>query len=71
MPKIKEEIFDVRVEKWVEAELKGNYRCPHCGRVMIVIASLASYAYCPHCERYFVPERQRIDFQGGKADERS
>jgi len=64
VPKIKEEIFDVRVEKWVEAELKGNYRCPHRGRVMIVIASLASYAYCPHRERYFVPERQRIDLLG-------
>jgi len=57
----KEESFDVRVKQWVEAELKGNYRCPHCGRVMIVIASSVSYAYCPHCERYFVPERQWID----------
>jgi len=64
MPKGKEESFDIRVEKWVEAELKGNYQCPHCGRIMIVIASLVSYAYCPHCERYFVPERQRIDFPG-------
>jgi len=68
---MKEEIFDVRVEKWVEAALTGNYRCPYCGRVMIVIVGPVSYAYCPHCERYFVPERQWIDFKGGMADERS
>jgi len=63
--------IDVRIEKWVEAKLKGNYRCPHCGRIMIVIGGFENYAYCPNCERYFVPERQRIDFQGGMADERS
>jgi len=57
--------IEIQIDRWVEAELKGNYRCPYCDRIMIVIASLASYAYCPYCERYFVPERQRIDFPKG------
>jgi len=52
----KKETIEITVNKWIEAELKGNYRCPCCSRIMIVIGGLATYAYCPHCERYFVPE---------------
>ena len=53
----KKETIEIKVDKWVEAELKGNYRCPHCGRTMVVIWGFVLCAYCPHCGRYFLPER--------------
>ena len=53
----KKKTIEFKVDKWVEAELKGNYRCPHCGRTMVVIWGFVLCAYCPHCGRYFLPER--------------
>uniref|UniRef100_A0A6M3L442 Uncharacterized protein n=1 Tax=viral metagenome TaxID=1070528 RepID=A0A6M3L442_9ZZZZ len=41
--------------RWREAKIKGDFSCPDCGQVMIVIPTPGmAYAFCPKCMRYFV-----------------
>jgi len=41
--------------RWREAKIKGDFSCPDCGQMMIVIPTPGvAYAFCPKCMRYFV-----------------
>ena len=54
--------IDVKAKKWVEAELKGNYKCPICNSTLILIVNtLITYAFCPKCKKYFV-QNDAIEF---------
>ena len=42
--------------KWVGAILKGDFNCPDCGEVMVVIAQLIGYGFCLNCRKYWLGE---------------
>ena len=45
--------------RWREAKIKGDFSCPDCGQMMIVIPTPGvAYAFCPKCMRYFVEVRE-------------
>jgi len=50
--------IQVNVKRWREAELEGNYRCPHCNTVLLLFnnAGQPAYALCPECARYYVED---------------
>lgn len=40
--------------KWKEARLEGDFRCPDCGSIMIIIGPFKAYAFCLKCEKYWI-----------------
>lgn len=50
--------IDVKAN-WIEAKMKGNYKCPKCKKVMIIMcASHLAYAFCSNCKTYFIDDEK-------------
>lgn len=40
--------------RWVKAELEGDFLCPDCKTIMVIIGmEIWAYAYCPKCNQYW------------------
>ena len=43
--------------KWEKLIIKGDFSCPACKSLMIVIATWSPYAFCPNCQKYWAREK--------------
>lgn len=44
---------------WIEAIIEGNFSCPKCGRLLVVIPTIVtSISFCLGCNKYFIPVRK-------------
>jgi len=45
----------VTVDKWIKAKMEGNYTCPECGSILLIVSFVGgAYAFCSKCKEYFV-----------------
>lgn len=63
--------FTIEVKEWKELKLEGNYKCPKCSSMLVVIP-ITSYptwntifAFCVACKRAFEAE---IEIKKGELD---
>ena len=42
--------------KWIELKLEGNFNCPSCNSILIVMngINLEPYAFCTKCNKYWI-----------------
>ncbi|KKL28379.1 hypothetical protein LCGC14_2375740 [marine sediment metagenome] len=45
------------VAKWKEASIEGDFACPLCRELMVVmVVGIALVGFCLNCRKYFVEE---------------
>ena len=52
--------------KWIDAQIEGDFYCPTCKSLLVVmlagyLAGYIPYAYCPVCKKYLVPAGKETD----------
>ena len=50
--------------KWVEAEIIGDFKCPNCGTLMVVVDDRGPYAVCFKCEQYWIGVKEQENDKG-------